>query len=80
MKINSVYAHREINITCKGLYNDKRANNDDLVSVLNELSIAYTEAAQLRRMQGLNASARDFEEKAHKLYVICKECGAYDDQ
>lgn len=79
MKINSVYANRELNITCKGLYNDKRANNDDLTSVLNEFSIAYSEAAELRRMRGLNASAKDFEEKAHELYVICRELGAYDD-
>lgn len=79
MKINSVYTAREINITCKGLYNERRANNDDLTSVLNELSVAYREAAELRRMRGLNASAKEFEEKAHKFYVICKELGAYED-
>lgn len=78
MKINSVYACREIDITCKGLYNDRRANNADLTSVLNDISIAYREAAEIRRMRGRNASAKDFEEKARKLYEICKELGAYD--
>lgn len=79
MKINSVYAWREINITCKGLYNEKRSNKDDLMSVLNEISIAYREAAKYRRLRGYDASADDFEEKAQALYKICKELGAYDD-
>lgn len=80
MKIISVYTCREINITCKGLYNEKRANKEDLTSVLNEISIAYSEAAKYRRLSGLEASADAFEEIAHKLYKICEELGAYDDK
>jgi len=79
MKINSVYDFREINITCKGMYNEKRANNDDLTSVLNEISIAYHEAAQYNREHGHSTIADDYEKKANKLYHICKELGAYDD-
>lgn len=77
MKINSVYDFREINITCKGMYNEKRANNADLISVLNEISIVYSEASKYNRENGHDIVAKDYEEKAHKLYNICKELGAY---
>lgn len=79
MKINSVYDFREINITCKGLYNEKRANKDDLKSVLNEISIAYSEAAKYNREHGYDPIADDYEKKANKLYRICKKLGAYGD-
>lgn len=37
------------------------------------------EVCKAFRALGHNASADDFEEKAHALYEICKELGAYDD-
>lgn len=78
MKISLDNGVREINITCKGLYNKKRANKDDLSAILNELSIVYSEAAKYNQSIGGYATAKSYEAKSKELYEICKELGAYD--
>ncbi len=66
----------ELDLTAKYSYN-KRANKNDLVSVLNELSIVYSEAARYNEMLTANAVAKDYKEKADMLYKLCEEMGAY---
>lgn len=66
----------ELDLTAKYGFN-KRANKEDLISVLNELSIVYSEAAKYNEMLTANATAKDFREKADVLYKLCEEMGAY---
>ena len=66
----------EIDFTAKYGFN-KRANKSDLISVLNELSIVYADAAKYNETMHAYALAKDFNEKADVLYKLCKEMGAY---
>ena len=79
MKIKFDKDFREINITCKGLYNSNRANRDDLGSVLNELAIVYHEAAIHNEERGCFAVAKDYSRKSEQLTKICEELGIYED-
>ena len=66
----------ELDITAKYSFN-KRANKEDLTSVLNELSLVYSEAARYNETIHAYAVAKDYKKKADKLYKICEEMGAY---
>lgn len=78
MKINFEADNREINITCKGLHNESRANKDDLGSFLNELAVVYDEAARYNESLGCFATAKAFKRKAHEFHEICDKLGMYD--
>ena len=66
----------ELDLTAKYSYN-KRANKEDLVSVLNELSIVYSQASRYNELLNANAWAKDFKKKADMLYELCEKMGAY---
>lgn len=74
IKMNS----QEIEIKAKGLYNNNRTNNKDLIAILNELSIVYGDAAKYNAELGYDGFAADFQSKADILYKICDELGAYN--
>lgn len=67
----------ELKLSAKYSFN-KRANKEDLVSILNELSIVYSEAAKYNEMLTSYAVAKDYKKKADQLYDLCKEMGAYE--
>lgn len=73
IKMNS----QEIEIKAKGLYNEDRVNNKDLIAILNELSIVYGEAARYNTELGYDCFAADFQRKADIFYKICADLGAY---
>lgn len=66
----------ELDLTAKYSFN-KRANKDDLTSVLNELSLVYSEAARYNEAIHADAIAEDYRKKADQLYKLCEEMGAY---
>ena len=66
----------ELNLTAKYNFN-KRSNKDDMISLLNELSLVYAEAAKYNETIFANAVAKDYKKKADQLYKICEEMGAY---
>ena len=66
----------ELNLTAKYNFN-KRANKDDMISLFNELSLVYSEAAKYNEMIYANAIAKDYKKKADQLYEICEAMGAY---
>lgn len=67
----------ELNLSAKYSFN-KRANKDDLISVLNELSLVYSEAAKYNETITAYAIAKDYKKKADQLYNLCKDMGAYE--
>lgn len=67
----------ELNLSAKYSLN-KRANKDDLISVLNELSLVYSEAAKYNETITAYAIAKDYKKKADQLYNLCKDMGAYE--
>ena len=75
MKI-SIEETREINITVKNV-GENRANKEELIYHLNELSLVYSYAAEKMRADGCDALAKDFQNKASALYKICNDMGAY---
>ena len=66
----------ELDLTAKYSFN-KRANKADLTSVLNELSLVYSEAARYNAGIHADAIAEDYRKKADQLYDLCVEMGAY---
>ena len=74
MKIK--FGNFELDLTAKYSFN-KRANKGDLVSVLNELSLVYSEAARYNEVIHANAVAKDYKKKADQLYDLCMKMGAY---
>ena len=66
----------ELDLTAKYCFK-KIANKNDLMSVLNELGIVYSEAAKYNEMITFYATAKDFKEKSDILYKLCEEMGAY---
>lgn len=66
----------ELNITAKYIFS-KRANKNDLISILNELSIVYMDAAKYNEAMSTYATAADYKKKSDQLYNICKVMGAY---
>lgn len=67
----------ELNLSAKYRFN-KRANKSDLISVLNELSLVYMEAARYNETISAHAVATDYKKKADQLYNLCKDMGAYE--
>ena len=67
----------ELNLSAKYSFN-KRANKSDLTSLLNELSLVYSEAARYNENHSHYAVAKDYNEKAMQLYNLCKDMGAYE--
>lgn len=67
----------ELNLSAKYSFN-KRANKSDLISVLNELSLVYMEAARYNETISAHAVANDYKKKADQLYNLCKDMGAYE--
>lgn len=67
----------EISITVKDSGKEK-ATKKATLEYLNELSIIYHEAANSYRAKGLNALARDAEEKSKQLYNLLNDQGLYD--
>ena len=66
----------EISITVKDSGKKKATKKETLV-YLNELSIIYHEAANSYAAKGLNALARDAEEKSKQLYDLLNDQGLY---
>ena len=66
----------EINITVKDS-GKKKATKIETLRYLNELSIIYHEAANSYTAKGLNALARDAEEKSKQLYNLLNDEGLY---
>ena len=67
----------EINVTVKG-YGKEKATKKATLEYLNELSIIYHEAANSYAAKGLNALARDAEEKSKQLYDLLNDQGLYN--
>ena len=45
---------------------------------LNELSIVYGYAAELNKLQGYEAHAKDFQSKSDEIFNFLKKMGLYD--
>ena len=67
----------EIEIKAKGA-GDERNTKEWAMYFLNELSMAYTEAAKAIGQNGANAISEDFEEKGMQVYRALKSAGFYD--
>lgn len=67
----------EISITVKG-YGKEKVTKKATLEYLNELSIIYHEAASSYTAKGLNALAKDAEEKSKQLYDLLNNQGLYN--
>ena len=69
----------EVNISAKYRRNN-RANKADTMSFLNELAIAYFEAAQHNNRLTCYAIGKEFKEKSDYITDVLRKNGLYDDK
>lgn len=68
---------QEVELTCNGLY-EAENNDKDAYSLLNDICLAYDFAGQYLKSKGSDTLAKDFTEKANKLFYILCDAGAFD--
>lgn len=74
MKLN--FAGYEVEIKAKREYHS-RANKDDVMNLLNSISIWALEAAEHNRSRGANASAEHCDQVSEEIYEALKAAGCY---
>lgn len=67
----------EVEIKAKHVF-ESRYNKAATLAMLNQISIAYSEAAKMFEQEGALALSEDYNETADIIYNVCSENGFYN--
>lgn len=67
----------EVEIKAKYVF-DSRYNNAATLAMLNQISIAYSQAAKMFERDGATALSEEYKETSDIIFDVCSENGLYN--